>query len=416
MLQESSARILPGLLSLAGQAALRIRTGVGSLDPAELIAEAERRAGRRLRARDVEPALGVLIEACEREADLSLFGRFSLRWDGLRRLRNLLRFEAAEDVDPGLVHAEVPAPIFVTGLPRSGTTFLHSLLAQGPDLRAPLAWQTIHPYPEARDAVRDGRARRVEREFCAFRRIAPSLGGLHPLSATMPQECTEITAHVFQSLRYDTTYYVPSYLGWLERRGHAAAFRFHRRFLQHLQAQGGGDRWVLKCPDHVFALDSIMATYPDARFVFVHRDPTSVLPSLAKLTSVLRAPFTRTLDKVAIGAEVAQRCAAGAERILQAARTLPENRIVHLHFHEVTTDPLGSLDKLHQHFGLTFAAAARDQAARFVESRPRGGYEANRYDPAEFGLEPGRVRRMYEGYIDAFGRAPLSAASSAARP
>jgi hypothetical protein len=269
-----------------------------------------------------------------------------------------------------------------------------------------LAWQTVYPYPEPKDAGRDQRAKRVEREFCAFRRLAPAVGALHPLSAGMPQECTEITAHVFQSLRFDTTYYVPSYLGWLERRGHANAFSFHRRFLQHLQAQGGGRNWVLKCPDHVFTLDEILATYPDARFIFVHRDPTSAMPSLARLTEVLRAPFTHTLDKVAIGAEVVDRCAKGAERILAAAQTLPEHRLMHLHFREVTADPIRTLEKIYLWFGRPFTRAARDRVTRFVQCTPRGGYEVNRYDPAEFGLEKGRVSRAFGRYVDAFANPP----------
>jgi hypothetical protein len=411
MLQDHSSPTPPGILSLQDRAARRFRLG-GSLDAGELIATAERRAGRRLEARDVEPALKVLIDACEREAALNLFGRVSFRWDTLRRLETLLRLQAAEAEDPAIVTAEVPRPIFVTGLPRSGTTFLHTLLALGPELRAPRAWQTVSPYPEARDAGRDRRAERVERQFCAFRLIAPRLNGLHPLSASMPQECTEITAHVFQSLRFDTTYHVPSYLGWLERRGHAGAFGFHRRFLQHLQAQGGGRNWVLKCPDHVFALDAILATYPDARFVFVHRDPTAAMPSLAKLTEVLRRPFTRRIDKAAIGAEVTGRCAEGAERILEASRTLPQDRLMHLHFGEVTTDPVGTLEKLHRRFDIPFSRLARERAFSFVVRRPRGGYEANRYNPAEFGLDPGRVRRAFEGYIDAFGAPPPRAARS----
>ena len=408
------ARVAPALLRFADRSAQRLHLGERPLEVDELLAEAERKADRQFRTRDFEPGLRMLIEACEQEADLSLFGRVSLRWDILRLLANALRLERAEAESPAIVHGAIEAPIFITGLPRSGTTFLHILLAQDPGNMTPLSWQTMQPYPDRRDRPRDQRVARTERELRAFRHLSPDVEGLHPLAATTPQECTEITAHVFQSLRFDTTYWTPSYLRWLEERGHAAAFDFHKRFLQHLQAQGrhadGGGRWVLKCPDHVFTLDAILASYPDARFVFVHRHPAAVLASVAKLTYALRAPFTRRIDQFAIGAQVSDRWLEGAEAILGADAALPAKRVLHLHHREVTTAPLDTLDRLYRHFDLPFEAPARARIAAFVANRPRGGYEINRYDPAEFGLDLARLSERFDRYIRAFAEPAPQAA------
>jgi hypothetical protein len=406
------ARVEPALLSLADRAAQRLGMGTRPLDAEALITQAERRAGRTLRTRDFEPALHRFIESCEQEAALSVFGRVSLRWDVLRLLGNVLRLDRAEETDSSIQQTAIEAPIFITGLPRSGTTFLHTLLAQDPANIAPFSWQTMQPYPDGRDRLRDRRVQRAEWELRAFRRISPDVEGLHPLAADTPQECTEITAHVFQSLRFDTTYFVPSYLSWLEARGHEAAFAFHKRFLQHLQAQSGRRRWVLKCPDHVFTLDAILATYPDARFVFVHRHPDAVLASVAKLTEALRAPFTRKLDRLAIGAEVSERWRHGAELILGADGVLPPGRVLHLHYREVTSEPLAALDKLYGFFDMPFDEAARARIAGFVTRRPRGGYEVNHYDPAEFGLESARVHERFAAYIRTFADAGPQAASA----
>ena len=391
-------------ISLADNAAQRLRLGRDPLD-AGLVSRAEALARRRFRSRDFEAALAHLADACELEANLNVFGRLSFRWDMLRLLRNVLRLEQAEEEDPGIVQAATASPLFVTGLPRSGTTFLHMLLALDPANRAPLSYETMQPYPDPGAGKRDRRIRRVEMQFRSFRYLAPGLRRLHPLAATTPQECTEITAHVFQSLRFDTTYHVPSYLAWLERRGHAAAFSFHKRFLQHLQAQqpSGGTRWVLKCPDHVFALDDILSVYPDARFVFLHRDPASVLPSVAKLTEVLRAPFMRSMDRKAIGAEVARRCLQGSARILAAADRLGESQTLHLRYDEVTADPMGALERLYSHFETPFSDEARGRIQAFLDGHPRGGYEVNHYDPAEFGLDLGRARGEFAAYMGAFG-------------
>ena len=406
------ARVEPALLSFADRAAQKLGVLGRPLHAEALIAQAERRARQKLQTRDFEPALRVFLEACEGEAALSVFGRVSLRWDVQRLLGNVLRLERAEAESPEIVQAPVEAPIFITGLPRSGTTFLQTLLAQDPRNITPLSWQTMQPYPDGRDRVRDRRVQRAEWELRAFRRISPDVEGLHPLAADTPQECTEITAHVFQSLRFDTTYWVPSYLDWLEQRGHVAAFEFHKRFLQHLQAQSGRRNWVLKCPDHVFTLEAILAVYPDARFVFVHRHPAAVLASVAKLTEALRTPFTRRIDKLAIGAEVSERWRLGSEKILQADSILPPDRVLHLHYQEVTRQPLAALDKLYRCFDRPFDETARARIAAFVARRPRGGYEVNRYEPAEFGLDDAWVNERFEPYIRAFAELGPQAATA----
>jgi hypothetical protein len=406
------ARVEPALLSLADRAAQKLGVGKRPLDAGELLSQAERRAGSRLRTREVEPALRMFVDSCEGEAALSVFGRVSLRWDVLRLLGNVLRLERAEDQNPEILETSVEAPIFITGLPRSGTTFLQTLLAQDPGNITPLSWQTMQPYPDGRDRVRDRRVQRAEWELRAFRRISPDVEGLHPLAADTPQECTEITAHAFQSLRFDTTYWIPSYLGWLEGHGHAAAFQFHKRFLQHLQAQTGPRNWVVKCPDHVFTMDAIQQVYPDARFVFVHRHPAAVLASVAKLTEALRAPFTRRLDKLAIGAEVSERWRLGSEKIIEADSLLPRGRVLHLHYNEVTRQPLAALEKLYRFFDRPFDETARARIAGFVARRPRGGYEVNRYEPADFGLEDGWVNEQFAPYIRAFADAGPQAASA----
>src|SRR5262249_38317778 len=151
--------------------------------------------------------------------------------------------------------------------------FLHRLMMADPENRAPLVWETISPWRSG--TGRDRRIARVARQLKMFEFLAPEFRALHPLDATSPQECSEITAHVFRSFRFDTNYHVPSYRHWLDADGqrHLPAYQFHRRFLRHLQYQDGtARRWVLKCPEHVFALRAIRTVYPDARLIFVHRD------------------------------------------------------------------------------------------------------------------------------------------------
>lgn len=353
--------------------------------------------------------LEVFLRACAEEAELSWFGHWGTRWDVVRFLSNLLRLRRAEIERPLILDQPIARPIFITGLPRSGTTFLHKLLAEDQANRAPRVWQMIHPYPDAGEEGRpDRRRQRVARQLRLFQILAPEFRRLHPIDADSPQECTEITAHLFASLRFDQTYRIPSYRRWLDGVGHHDAYRFHKRFLQHLQDQaGGGGRWVLKCPDHVFALDAIRAVYPDARIVFVHRDPFRALLSVARLTEVLRRPFTRRFDRSGLGREQSERWLLASELMIAAAdRQDFATPIYHLHHRDLVGDPLGAVRALYEHFDIDLGAAAAARIARVVAANPDGGYAANHYRLEDYGFDAAAERERYARYMARFGLTP----------
>lgn len=372
------------------------------LDAHQLMELALRRAGRPdfSNLSFVEP-LKRLLHAYEREADLSRFGRRAVRFDMLRCLTNLLLLDEAEEENPSIVERPIENPVFITGLPRSATTFLHMLLAQDPANAVPRGFQSIHPYPR-RILGLDVRRWEVDAEFALFRLLSPGVSALHPITADAPQECTDITAQVFQSLRFDTTHHIPSYLDWLETHGHHAAFRFHRRFLQHLDAQAPGRRWVLKSPDHVFALEAIRAVYPDARIVFLHRDPLSVVASCVKLAELLRKPFTRHIDRGALGGQVSSRLVESTDQMAEAARHDPD--ILHLHYRKVVADPLEAVRSLYYHCDMSLSEEAETRMRQWLTQSHR--HRHPRYSLEEFGLDARDLSRRFACYMKAFGVAP----------
>jgi len=353
--------------------------------------------------------LGVLLNAYHREAELGMIGRLAAGWDCARLLRTVARLQCEERADPTILEEPIEAPIIITGVPRSGTTFLHELLIHDPANRVPRCWETIYPYPERPGDDARRRAQRVEGELRAFCRLAPELDHMHALSAEMPQECTEVTAHNFQSMRFDTTHHVPSYRRWLDDTGHRDAYRFHRRFLQHLQHQRRTDgatppRWVLKCPDHVFALPTLREIYPDALLVIVHRDPERVLASVASLTEALRRPFTRDVDPISIGQQVCDRWALGTELMMEAdgSALLPPERTLHLHYLSLTADPVAAVRAIYAAAGAELPASV----ARLVEdraARERGLPRSRSADRlAAFGLDHHQLAERFAAYCAYF--------------
>jgi hypothetical protein len=161
--------------------------------------------------------------------------------------------------------------------------------------------------------------------------------------------------------------------------------------------------WVLKCPDHVFALATIRAVYPDARLVFVHRDPLHVLLSVARLTEVLRRPFTRHIDRAALGRQELERWCSAAELMIRAADDEPfAEPICHIHYRDLVGDPVGTVARLYRHFGMTFAPAAAQRIGQAVAASPNGGYGANRYHFDTYQIDRGAARERFAAYMTRF--------------
>ncbi len=156
---------------------------------------------------------------------------------GQKILSNLLLLRAAEREHPAILAEPIAQPIFITGLPRSGTTFLHGLLAEDPANRAPRIWESIYPYPSHRAAGFGAGRRKAQLQLRLFTRLSPGIRSLHPIEADSPQECIEFTSHVFRGPRFDDVYRAPSYRDWLDASGYDEGYRFHSRFLRHLQGR-----------------------------------------------------------------------------------------------------------------------------------------------------------------------------------
>ncbi len=284
-------------------------------------------------------------------------------------------------------------------MPRSASSFLHRMLSLDPANIVPRCWQLLYPYPsQSRLLPLDLRKAQVALQLRLFQCMTPGLSRLHHLSAEAPQECTDITAQVFQSLRFENTHRIPSYQAWIDRHGHHRAFLFHRRFLQHLDAQTPGRRWILKSPDHVFSLDAIRAAYPDAVIVFLHRDPLSVVSSCARLAEHLRRPFTNRLDPQEVGRQVSARLVQAADHMMDAAGRLPH--ILHLYYGQAVAEPIAAVRTLYRYCGFELSGTAEQRMAAFLARPHRCAVRTQ--DFARFGLDAGILRDRFARYVRHF--------------
>lgn len=384
------------------------RTGVSlvRLEPEALLAEARRRA--RLEDFDEDgfrDPFRRVVHSFDREAGLSLLGRIAARQDLVRLLTS--RLQVVEDFrrHPDMAAEVVRRPLFVTGLPRTGTTLLHGLLAQDPASRAPLHWESVFPSPPERSRQRvRPRIDAAARQLRWFHRLNPDIRRMHPLGATLPEECLIITSHSFLSYQFQTSHHVPSYQAWLETQDLKRCYAWHRRFLQHLQWRGRGERWVLKAPAHLFGIPALFETYPDAGVVFTHRDPTEVAASLASLTTFLRRTFSDDVDARAVGTEMTARWARGIYKALadRDAGAGPPRQFLDVRYTDLVRDPIGTVRRLYAHFDMPFTDAAEDRMRRFLAANPKDKNGRHVYALADFGLDADAERARYRAYVERF--------------
>jgi len=354
--------------------------------------------------------LAILLESCERDADLNLVGRICVRSEITRMLCNRLCMVADRTQHPEILAEKIQRPLFITGLPRSGSTFLHALLAQDPLCRAPRIWEVMHPSPppEKSSYDSDPRIGRTEQQLKWLDVLMPGFEKFHLIHARYPQECIAMTDHSFMSYLFETMYQVSSYTDWHDQQDKRPAYAFHRRFLQHLQWRCTGTHWVLKAPSHLMALEALLAIYPDADIVVTHRDPLKVLPSCASLMRLLRAPFTNRVSRQGIGSEVSRRWAESTRRAMGLREELPDarQRFYDVNYPDLMQDPMAVVRGIYGYFGRELGQEALEAMQRFVAGNPRNNHGVHRYTLQEFGLDRDTERRKFRFYTDYYRIAP----------
>jgi hypothetical protein len=379
------------------------------LDADELLDEAVRRTGLSdFGGEAFREPYAIFVRALVEEAQLHPVGRLLARGDLRCWLENRLRLTQARRRDPAVGRERIVAPLFITGLPRTGTSILHELLAQDPAHRVPLHWEVRCPCPapEAASFESDPRIEAAQAELDLWCEIVPEYSAMHELGAKLPVECIQITAHEFRSDELAGRHVVPSYADWLARADPAPAFAFHRAFLQHLQSRHPREHWVLKAPSHLGVLPSLFAEYPDARVVVTHRDPLKVIPSVA---SILFATAWMRSDAVAASAVLGwftpELCQGRLDALSawRDAGRVPAGQIFDVRYADLMARPLETLAGLYAHFGLSLGAPAEARMRAYLAGKPRGRHGEHRYALEHTGLERARERERFRSYQERYG-------------
>jgi hypothetical protein len=396
------------LINSLGKALSRLGLAAPSLREDRVLEAARRETGLSDFGSDhFRAGLRRLLASLDREAELTTIGRIFARGQLEGLLANRLRLVEYRKRHPELEGIRIERPLFVMGLPRTGTTILHGLLAQDPAHRTPLSWEVGSPCPPpCEETYRDDpRIGQTDRQLDQLRRLAPGLDAIHPMAARLPQECVAILALEFQSLLFTTMFDVPSYLSWLEQQDMRSAYAFHLQFLQHLQSRRPAGRWALKTPAHLMAIGALFEVYPDALIVQTHRDPVEVMASTASLHCAFRGAASDDVDLRYTGRQQLEFWARILRRGMEARERLTgqAGQFFDLHYPDLLADPLACVRRMYEHFGLDLSDEGAQRMQRFLSEHSQHKHGVHRYTPETFGIDPVRDARHFQDYCDRHG-------------
>jgi hypothetical protein len=392
------------VLNACGRTLRRIGADPPSLDLDDLLAAARRRAGATgLGAWPIDEPLERLLRSYHDDARLTTLGRITVRELIVSLLENLVRLESELRAHPEIEREHVGDPLFIVGLPRTGTTHLHNVVSRDPDNRTPLTWEVMYPATREETAAGIERVRaRTRSRLDWANRLAPEFVKIHPIAPDLPQECIAIHAQAFMGIQFHTTHDVSSYEDWFESASHDLAYDFHHRLLQHLQTQRPGRRWVLKAPGHLFSLMALLKRYPSAKIVQTHRDPLRVMASMASHATVLRRAFSDATDPVRIAADWAERWARALDEFLAVRDRAPAAQFLDVSYDEIERAPLTAVERVYDFAGFELRAEGRAAMQAFLDANPKDKHGAHRYTLEQFGLERDALTRRFARYCERF--------------
>ncbi|HUH37466.1 MAG TPA: sulfotransferase [Spongiibacteraceae bacterium] len=349
----------------------------------------------------------VLCRALEEEAQLTTMGRLMARSDMLVWLSTRLQVVDLLKRHPEIRDQPITAPMFIVGLPRSGTSILFELLAQDPAVGVPLIWEAMFPCPapEPDTYTSDPRIARAHGLVSQWARVVPEFATMHEMGGQIPAECGLLMAPTFISDHIASLHNAPSYGALFAAADMQPVYEFHKTMLQILQWKNPRQRWLLKAPEHQNHLEVLLKVYPDARIVQTHRDPIKCMASTTSLLGALLwmrsdAPFDSTaFEDIVLGAATAQRL-----ENLMAQRdsgVVPAANIADSRYQDLMDDPLACVEGIYRHFGMSLSDAVRQRMLDYLAHKPKGKFGAHKYQIDS--AAAARDRALFANYQSRYG-------------
>jgi hypothetical protein len=354
--------------------------------------------------RNFEEPLGVLLQALVDTARLSAVGRVMLHTQLVQLLKNRLLLTDLLSRHPEIHEIDVVAPIVIAGLPRTGTTHLHNLLAADPALRYLPYWESIEPIPTpgTEGAEPDPRLERTEQGVWFMNLAMPLFPLMHEITPWAAHEEIHLLAIDFSTMFFETLAYVPDWATYYRAHDQTPHYRYMRTVLQALQHLTCDRRWVLKSPQHIEQFGPLLEVFPDATFVITHRDPVNIVTSMATMVAYTARMNVDTVEPALVGNYWADRIEVMLRACARDRDLLPAARTIDVRFDEFMADDLAMVRRIYALAGQAFEGPAEAAMAEYLGAHQRGRLGRIDYRADEVGLDEEELRNRFGFYVERF--------------
>ena len=352
-----------------------------------------------------EEGFNKLVDSINTEADLNDIGIQAQQFRLIGVLSNMLRIEDAIQKNPEILDEKIVAPIVIVGLPRTGSTMTHRLLASDPNHTAMLWWEGRYPamLSEERRGNPSERMALGKAEVDAVVAASPDALTIHPWDYKGADEEILLLEHTFFSTVPESFMRVPSYSKWVESQDHVHAYRQLKVMLQYLQWQNPGrdqKRWVLKSPHHLGFIDKLLLVFPDSKVIQTHRDPQETVPSFCSMCANLFEPLTNSYDKNKIGEHWATKLSKVLNHCMEVSNANPDN-FLNLDFLKMIQDPIAEMNNVYSFINEDFSDQAENAMKAWKEENQHE-MGSHRYSLEEFGLESTFIETNFSKYTNQY--------------
>jgi len=374
-----------------------------NFDMNALLQEAQSKTGLHdFGSNDFMEGLGVLLETYDHNG-FTEKGRYKNRKRVLDLLCARLRIENAFKLHPEIRQQKIVAPMLLTGLPRTGTSALLNLLANDTDARPLYMWEGFNPEPveglpkgapdpryTAMKAWEEQNAKDAQQKGKEFKKI-------HSTSVDTPEECIHLLNHTFCDVQYGVEPMMESYGSWFQKQDLHKSYAYYADLLRMVQWQRPGNRWLLKTPGHLWALDILIEMFPDCSIIITHRNPLECVTSYASMMAALMT--NREFDKRTLGPVVMEYLARKMEKAIAVRKKSDKARFIDIQFEDFIDQPVATAEKIYSHFKLPMSAETAKRMRDYAAAHTMGKHGKHEYQLDEYGLSVNGILKRFDFYI-----------------
>ncbi|MDA8888227.1 sulfotransferase [Hellea sp.] len=353
------------------------------------------------------PNIDVFIESLNSQARLSSEGYYGAEQMIIGALVNRLRHKNLIKMNPQILDEAVDVKAVLTGLPRTGSTMLHRMLASAPELTSVKWFEAQNYTPLENEDYNDPTPRKdIAKDILNFMlKKIPELMSIHPMDIDQADEEVIILGQLFSSSMLESTYFVPDYANWLTNQNPGKSYSDLIEILQSLQWQDPSRKnksWILKTPGHLMSLGAVVKYFPGAKIIMTHRDPVSTVPSYCSMESTLYKMNTDIISDFEIGNYWLDRLSEWLNNFIEVRNSIPDDRFIDINYLDLVEAPEKIGTQVLKSIHINDDILTKEMMENWIKANKRENRQKHNYKLSDYGLTRESISNKFKDYIEKY--------------